>query len=341
MKTFQPPRFVSRLACSALFCISAGLFSPVQAAAPVAAGFEALQAADGTDKPLEVSLWYPTEAAAQQVTLGPFTLDIARGAAVAGRGLPLIVMSHGNGGSSLGHHDTAIALAQAGYVVAAVSHTGDNHADQSKEASVMDRPRHVSRVIDHLLTQWHGRDHIDPARVGVFGFSSGAFTALTVVGGAFDLGRIAAHCQQHPDHYACQLISRRPAAAAAAASAGIQTGRDARVRAAVVAAPALGFTFTQESLAAVSVPIQLWRAEDDAVLPQPFYAEAVRAALPRPLDYREVPKAGHFDFLAPCTPRFAGMAPPLCNSLPGFDRVAFHREFNAAVVSFFGTALKP
>ena len=89
------------------------------------------------------------------------------------------------------------------------------------------------------------------------------------------------------------------------------------------------------------ITIQLWRAEDDAVLPHPFYAEAVRAALPKPVDYREVPKAGHYDFLAPCTPRFAGMAPPLCNSLPGFDRVAFHREFNAAVVSFFGAALRP
>ena len=54
-----------------------------------------------------------------------------------------------------------------------------------------------------------------------------------------------------------------------------------------------------------------------------------------------MPNAGHFDFLAPCTPRFAVMAPPLCSSLPGFDRVAFHREFNAAVVDFFSVALKP
>ncbi len=340
MKRFTTPSLVARLACSVLLCMSTAALSPALAAAPLNAGFETLQAADGTDKPLEVSLWYPTEAMAEKVDMGPFSFDIARGAAVAGKGLPLIVISHGNGGSSLGHHDTAIALAQAGYVVAAVSHTGDNHADHSRESSMMDRPRHVSRVIDHLLTQWRGRDRIDPARIGVFGFSSGAFTALTVAGGAFDLGRIAGHCKLHPDHYACQLVSRQPAAAAALASAGIQSGRDERVRSAVVAAPALGFTFTPESLAAVSVPIQLWRAEDDAVLPSPFYAEAVRASLPKPLDYREVPKAGHYDFLAPCTPRFAGMAPPLCNSLPGFDRVAFHRDLNAAVVSFFDKTLK-
>ena len=338
---FMTHSLISRLACSAMLWIAAVLLSPALAAAPLAAGFETLRAADGADKPLEVAVWYPTEAVAQMVDLGPFTLHIARGGAIAGRGLPLIVISHGNGGANLSHHDTAVALAQAGYVVAAVAHTGDNFADQSRAVSMVDRPRHISRVIDHMLTVWPGRDRIDATRMGVFGHSSGGFTALAVVGGAADLGRIAPHCQQHPGDYACQLITRQPTAVAAMATAMVAAGRDARVRAAVVVAPALGFTFTHESLAAVSVPIQLWRAEDDVVLPHPWYAEAVRAALPKPLDYREVPNAGHFDFLAPCTPRFAAMAPPLCSSQPGFDRVAFHREFNAAVVDFFKVALKP
>ena len=339
MESLMTPSLIYRLACSAFLCISTVLLSPVLAAAPLAAGFENLQAADGADKPLEVAVWYPTEAVAQEVDLGPFTQNIARGGAVAGQGLPLIVISHGNGGSSLGHHDTAIALAQAGFVVAAVMHTGDNHADQSREASMTDRPRHVSRVIDHMLTKWHGRDRIDAARIGMFGFSSGGFTVLAVAGGAADLGRIAPHCQRHPGDYACQVIARRPIGTAAVGTA-VQAGRDPRVSAAVVVAPALGFTFTEESLAAISVPIQLWRAEDDLVLPHPWYAEAVRAALPKPLDYRDVPKAGHYDFLAPCTPRFAAMAPPLCSSQPGFDRVAFHATFNAAVVSFLNKTLR-
>ena len=328
-------------ACSALLCISIVSPSTVRAAAPVAAGFETAQAADGADKPMDVAIWYPTEAVAQRVDLGPFTLDIARGGAVSGQGLPLIVISHGNGGSSLSHHDTAVALAQAGFVVAAVAHTGDNHADHNRETSMMDRPRHISRVIDHMVMKWSGRDRIDVTRIGVFGHSSGGFTALAVVGGTADLGRIAPHCQQHPGDYACQLIARQPTAPAAMAATVAPSGRDARVRAAVVVAPALGFTFTHSSLAAVLVPVQLWRAEDDAVLPHPWYAEAVRAALPKPLEYHEVPKAGHFDFLAPCTPRFATMAPPLCSSQHGFDRVAFHREFNAAVIGFFKISFNP
>ena len=209
------PSFMARLACSAVLCIAAVVPSPVLAAAPLAAGFETLQAADGTDKPLEVAIFYPTEVVPQEVDLGPFRLNIARGGAVAGQGLPLIVISHGNGGATLSHHDTAIALAQAGFVVAAVQHTGDNHADQSRAASMMDRPRHISRVIDHMLTQWSGKDRIDATRIGVFGHSSGAFTALAIVGGTADLRRIAPHCKQRPGDYPCQLMSRQPAGTAA------------------------------------------------------------------------------------------------------------------------------
>jgi hypothetical protein len=41
-------------------------------------------------------------------------------------------------------------------------HTGDNYADQSRSADIMDRPRQVSRVIDHMLSTWEGRAAIDP-----------------------------------------------------------------------------------------------------------------------------------------------------------------------------------
>ena len=39
----------------------------------------------------------------------------------APRSLPLVVMSHGTGGSFLGHFDTAMALADAGFVVVAMN----------------------------------------------------------------------------------------------------------------------------------------------------------------------------------------------------------------------------
>ncbi len=35
---------------------------------------------------------------------------------------------------------------------------------------MIDRPRRVGRMIDHMSMTCHGRDHIDAARIGVFGF---------------------------------------------------------------------------------------------------------------------------------------------------------------------------
>jgi predicted dienelactone hydrolase len=115
---------------------------------------------------------------------------------------------------------------------------------------------------------------------------------------------------------------------------------DRRIRAAVVAAPAIGFTFRGAGLRNVHLPIQLWRAEDDHILPSPDYAEAVRDALPHPPEYHVVPGADHFDFLAPCSEALASAVPVICQEQGGFDRAAFHRMFNQDVVRFFEQTLR-
>lgn len=304
-----------------------------------AAGFQQGMALDPAGKPLEIGIWYPSATPATPLTLGPTTLNVARNAPVQGSKLPLVVISHGNGGFFLSHHDTAAALADAGFVVAAVTHTGDNYADQSRASYMMDRPRHISRVIDHMLGTWVGRAAIDADRIGIFGFSSGGFTALASVGGVPDFTKIGAVCAQYPGDYACGVIQRSGGNMPTLAGYGAGSTADPRIKAAVVAAPALGFTFSPDGLKNVKVPVQLWRAENDTVVPHPRYAEAVRLALPRAPEYRVVANAGHFDFLAPCSPALAAIAPPICTSASGFDRAQFHAGFNAAVVGFLGKTL--
>lgn len=295
-----------------------------------AAGFQRTATTDTDGRPLTIGVWYPSAAAPQPVTMGPTTMSVALGGTVRGRSLPLIVLSHGTGGSFLDHYDTAIALADAGYVVAAVTHAGDNYADQSRSIFIMDRPRQVSRVIDHMLANW---DVVDQARIGMFGFSAGGFTTLASIGGMADFAKVGPVCRAHPGDFACQLMMK---AATGIAMPDARNAQDARIKAAVVVAPALGFTFGPDGLRNVRMPVQLWRAGEDIVLPHPRYAEAVRQALPAPPDYHVVQGAGHFDFLAPCSEALAKIAPPICESSPGFDRAAFHRTFNASVADFFG-----
>lgn len=305
-----------------------------------AAGFQLVDTKGATHQPMQVAIWYPSAALPAETSMGLGFQNVAAGGKIEGRSLPLVIISHGTGGSAFSHFDTALALADAGFVVAAVAHPGDNHADQSKSVFVLNRPEHVKRAIDYMLAEWPDHDHIDARRVGIFGFSAGGFTALVSAGGKPDLTLIGPHCAKHPGHFACMLLSKHNGPLPQSESTSTVNLKENRIRAAVVAAPALGFTFGDEGLRDVRIPIQLWRAEDDTVLPHPWYAEAVRNALPVPPEYHVVPKAGHFDFLASCSERLAAVAPQICTSQQGFDRNAFHEKFNADVVAFFSKTLR-
>ena len=298
---------------------------------PPAAGFERVRLPDGT----EAGIWYPAPGTPARQRLALYEQEVVTASAPAGTGLPLVVMSHGTGGVFSGHLDTAAALARAGFVVAALTHPGDNYQDQSAATELGARPAALAALVGYMLDGWSSRGVIDPARIGAFGFSSGGFTVLAAAGGRPDPSRLAGHCAEHPAFFDCGLVRSR--GERPAAIEGFPP-RDDRIKALVVAAPALGFLFDRTGLEPVTVPVQLWKAGDDRILPAPFYADAVRAGLPAAPEFHDVPGAGHFDFLAPCAP---GTPPlPICASAPGFDRHAFHEGFNAEVVRFLSEHLR-
>lgn len=313
-------RFAATALCSLLACTTA--------ANAQIAGFEAGKLADGT----EIGVWYPAKGAAQDQRLGLYMHHVAAGAPMLSGRYPLVVISHGSGGDFAEHADTAQALAEAGFVVAALTHRGDNWRDRSGATNVAARPKALSALIDHMLGAWRGAGQIDGARVGAFGFSSGGFTVLAAAGGKPDLSRIAEHCTAHPTHYACQAVRARGDTPQQPWS----DGYDARIKAIVVAAPALGFTYAG-GLAKVRVPVQLWHASGDQIVPAPYYAHAVQAALPAAPEFHTIEGAGHFDFVAPCVDRQT--APQICTSAGSFDRAAFHHSLNSEIARFFARQL--
>jgi predicted dienelactone hydrolase len=316
------------------------------ASSATAAGFQYAGAPDGNEPALELAIWYPSDAPTSSQPLGLFTQEVAFNGAVKGNALPLIVISHGTGGSAAGHYDTALALANAGFVVVAPSHSGDNYKDRSRSftaANFTGRARQTSRVIDFMLGAWNGHDRLDPARIGMFGHSAGAATALIVIGGNPSLYLAALFCRDHPEAWSCQQL---PAKGDQNPHGDVDPNapdwhHDPRVKAAVLAAPALGYTFSKVGLENVTAPVQLWRAESDKITPDKWYGDIVRDSLPTPPEDHLVPNAGHFDFLAPCSDALAKLAPEICVSALGFDRAAFHRDMNEAVVAFFKAQLAP
>ncbi len=157
---------------------------------------------------MPITLVYPTAAAAQDVTYGAFTAQVASNAAplpvassAASGKRALIVLSHGTAGSALPDHTLAANLARAGFVVAQPEHRGDNWQDFSNAGpeSWKTRPQDVSETIDAVARDPELAPLVDIRRVGVHGMSAGGVTGLALAGAQWRMLNLAKHCAQNLD----------------------------------------------------------------------------------------------------------------------------------------------
>ncbi len=331
-------RFRSIVLAAVLAIVPAAIAGPGKAV-----GFQQVSVPDPEGKPIAMAIWYPSDAPAADSQLGMFSQFVATNAPVSGKQLPLILISHGTSGSLASHYDTALALAKAGFVAAAITHTGDSFADQSyagNRIDLIDRPRQIRVALDYLLGSWKDHAQLDSERIGMFGFSLGGFTTLVAIGGTPDLAQMRKLCATRPDAPECVFVKQRQGDQLEPPAITPVWVHDARIKAAVIAAPAVGFLFEGGGLKQVSVPVELWRAANDRQAPDAWNSGIVRKELPKSPDEHVAPGVDHFVFLAPCSEALAKAAPSICTDLPGFSREEFHESFNRAVVRFFSTELK-
>ena len=313
------------------------------------AGWMQIQTAGATPEAptTTVALYYPTMATPRVIPMGPFTLEVAIGGKPVDKVKALILLSHGIGGTELGHSALAQTLARSGYLVAALRHPGDNWQDRSlieksPERYFDERPRQASRVIDAILADpaWKARITSDSQgpRVGALGHSAGGYTVLALAGASPDPSRIRKHCQAEAtqDPIFCSIgrsdVAMPPLAAAA------RPLKDERVRAVVAMAPT-GVLLTAESLAAVQPATKIYGAELDRFLVPRFHAEWVASKLPA-ANLHRVPNAWHFAFMD--TPSMSLPSPDgdVAANPPGFDRGAFLKQLGIEIAAFFDKTLQ-
>jgi len=314
---------------SSIFALAAALVLCIGTTEARAAGFRFIDVpADAEGPALHGAMWSPCAQPAGEVDLGNVTLPSVKDCPIAGDKLPLVVISHGHGGSFAGHHDTAETLADAGFVVAAINHPGDTGSDMSRALDLsefIERPTDIKRLIDFMLTASPAASKIDPHRIGFFGFSRGGYTGLVVIGADVDWDNVTRRCEGATIRVCDQVRNKEYPA---------HLTHDPRVKAAVIANP-LAIYFTAASFASIKVPVQLWNTEHGGDGVEPEDVAAVDKSLPAPHEYHFVPNAGHFVFLAPCPADLMARRPELCTDPPGFDRVAFHKQLDADVLAFF------
>jgi predicted dienelactone hydrolase len=318
----------------------------------------ALRDADHRDT-LRVTVWYPAAADAREVSLdiGPpgsplFKVGSAAPDAAFADATrrPVILFSHGFGGTARMMAWFEVALARAGYVVIAVDHPGNNGLGKMTVAGAImfwDRAGDLAVALAAAKADPAIGPHLDLGRLGVAGFSAGGFTAIAATGGRVDLARFRAFCQANPTDGICApqkefAVTQGEAAAALAspelAPEAARAGDDhaiAGARAAFAIAPAIVEAFDPASLAKDQTPTAIILGDADPVAPPDTNGRLAGRLIPH-ARLKELPGVGHYDFLATCTA--AGVAQvPVCA-----DKVAQDPTHQAAIdfaLAWFGKTL--
>lgn len=366
------PSALEALACLSLLLASAAC-RPARAAAddhPEPVGRQQVMYADSTrrdwtgtaDRPLQTTVWYPAASGAKEspwtvaiFAAGRNALDAPMAAAPAR--LPLVVVSHGTGGSAVTLAWLAETLASHGYIVAAVNHHGNTAAEDEPrlEGTLVwwDRPRDLTVLIDKLTSDPRLGPRIDTGRIGVAGFSLGGYAALASVGARLSLARFMASCAAPASAALCKLP---PESNGRFSDADVQRllvddvrvkeamshmeddYSDRRIRSAFVMAPVFGQAMTTESLAAIAVPVRIVVGSDDLQAVPAVSVAPIAAAVPG-VSLDVLPSVGHYTFVSVCTSKGRAYVKQLCSDADGVDRDAVHRRVAGWAVEFFGATL--
>ena len=153
------------------------------------------------ERPIAWSAWYPTEdedkgcgVSEQVFELGNVICDAA---IVAKKKLPVVLLSHGTGGTAESLGWLARALAREGYVVLGANHHGNTGLEHYLAEGFLcwwERAADLSVMLSEIGTKGLFADRLDFDQVSAVGFSLGGYTVLALLGArtsldAFDAWR--------------------------------------------------------------------------------------------------------------------------------------------------------
>ncbi|MFW2830674.1 alpha/beta hydrolase family protein [Sphingomonas sp. ID0503] len=252
---------------------------------------------------LRVTAWYRAAAGARETSidigpsgrpffaLGPVAMD---GAFADGVRRPVILLSHGFGGSARAMAWFGKALAGRGYVVVAVDHPGNNGIDQMTAPGAAlwwERAEDLKLALRAVAADAVIGPHLDTRRIGVAGFSLGGLTALIAGGARVSPENVERFCRERPDDGICRPQIEFAVSAAQARDVFEDPKlksetNDARadhsvpgVRAVFAMAPVVQ-PLDPASLRRFGKPLSIVVGADDVTVPARTQAEVAKALVP-------------------------------------------------------------
>lgn len=315
---------------------------------------------------LLTTIWYPADArlAEQARDIGAPGHPVFRGhpavwnapLPVTARRYPLILLSHGTGGSADSLDWLASSLAANGYIVAGVNHPGNNALEPlTYEGFTLwwERATDLSEVLDAMLTDRVFGTRIDTEKIGAAGFSLGGYTVLELAGARTHRDAFERFCRSSAADAICHpaemtradkdiahpvLVAMSPEARASIAKADASY-RDKRIKAVFAIAPALGEAFDSESFADVEIPVSLIAGTADITAPPDTNIHRIAGFLPA-ANVTMVQGALHNTFLDTCIPTVVDELAAICKDGAGIDRDAIHERTARRALNFFDSVLQ-
>lgn len=313
---------------------------------------------------LVTTIWYPAAASVTEhaIDIPGLSNMFVLGTAATDADLasspskfPLIVISHGTGGSAMSMAWFGIELARHGFVAAAVNHPGNNATEPYTAlgfSTWWERARDLSVVIDSMLSDPKFSNRLDSQRIGAAGFSLGGYTMIEIAGGITEPDAFKKFCASSSADGICksppefptlvedfERLSKTDPAFQNALHHASDSYRDPRVRAVFAMAPALGPAFRPASLRRIAIPVMIVAGQADANVPIASNAKYFASNIPHARLTILPGDLGHYVFLNSCTHAARESRPTLCRDASGVNRDMIHAKTATLAVQFFNGAL--
>lgn len=315
------------------------------------------------NRPLDMTIWYPADVAEGEAEYVD-GLYLAMGMATADEPIlqrdtpyPVVIFSHGSGGSRILQLYLTEHLASHGFVVIAPNHAGntvmervldpDNYDDLVLDSIAL-RPLDILRVIDFMDALNDDGDfagQLDMEKLAVAGHSLGGYTAMSLGGANLNLAGLREDCEADDSERFCAIVDDNSDFAALRGLSELPDGAfppttDDRIDAVIALAPALGEWFAPQSIAAIDIPtLNIVGSLDAVTPPEPnayFIHEEIENA-PRALLTLE--NAGHYIFVDACPPIALTFGLFWGCSDPVWDMARAHDLINHTTTAFLRSIL--
>ena len=297
-------------------------------------------------RPVVTEVWYPTNDTLQpsDKAFSPFARKptVRNGRLSPGK-WPLIMLSHGTGGGRLTLEWLSQALAENGYIVAAVDHYGNTYEYKIplEFLKPWERPLDISFALTSLLKDNAFQAAIDQQQIGAIGFSFGGFTVIALAGGELNYttllnyfktaGRKEIEIPEFPG-----LSKYLDDTALTVAVKRVPALQDTRIKAFFAISPALGPGFTtKQQFKNINSPVYITGSQSDSIAPAKTNARLYHQLIDNSAYYEFPGKTGHYVMLGEAIDEVKKEAPTYFSDDPSINRHLVHLKVDSLAVDFF------